>query len=334
MSKNKIIFVIGSSRSGTTMLSRILNNHSKITSLNELHFFNDILKKKLSDKITYKYALSICNKLLNRIDNDVWTKIDNNTFHDLSNKILSKIDKDSLTSFTVFDSVISYYKNKEKSIYILEQTPKNILYFEEIIKFYPYAKFIHIIRDPRAVIASQKNRWKKIQRKADNVPIYNILRTLINYHPFTSLKLWKIAVKKGLSLRKYNDNYLELKFEDLILNESNEINKILDFLSLNHQSNLANVPQIGSSNFLHRKDKFGLNKKVIDSWKSILTKSELYICSKLTKSEQIALCYKPLKVSFNLSVIYNVITYPFHLLGVILINPNVFFRTIKKYLKI
>ena len=95
-----------------------------------------------------------------------------------------------------------------------------------------------------------------------------------------------------------------------------------------------NVPQIGSSNFLHRKDKFGLNKKVIDSWKSILTKSELYICSKLTKSEQIALGYKPVKVNFNLLVVYNVIIYPFHLLGVILINPKVFFRTIKKYLKI
>ena len=72
---NKIIFVIGNSRSGTTMLSRILNNHTKIRSFNELHFFNDIINEPLNKIINYKRALVIANKILNRIYNDVWSKI-------------------------------------------------------------------------------------------------------------------------------------------------------------------------------------------------------------------------------------------------------------------
>lgn len=36
---DKIIFVVGNSRSGTTMMGRILGNHSKVHTFGELHFF-------------------------------------------------------------------------------------------------------------------------------------------------------------------------------------------------------------------------------------------------------------------------------------------------------
>ena len=42
MSNPKQIFVVGSSRSGTTMMGRILGNHKDIFTFNELHFFGAI----------------------------------------------------------------------------------------------------------------------------------------------------------------------------------------------------------------------------------------------------------------------------------------------------
>ena len=42
MTKIKQIFIVGSSRSGTTMMGRILANHSDIFAFKELHFFGTI----------------------------------------------------------------------------------------------------------------------------------------------------------------------------------------------------------------------------------------------------------------------------------------------------
>jgi len=331
--KNEIIFIIGNSRSGTTMLSRILNNHDQITSFNELHFFNDIVKKPLEEKINLANAIDIANKLQNRIDNDVWSKINNSEYSSLSNKVIGDIDKDKLNSFTVFDAVMNYQRKTNKTRYVLEQTPKNILYYEEIIEVYPNAKFVHLIRDPRAVLASQKNRWKKYQRKADNVPFYNILRTFINYHPFTTLKVWKAVIKKGITLRNFKNNYYEIKFENLILNHELELTKLLKFLELDYQPNLTNVPQVGSSNLKHQKNKLGLNSAVITSWTSILSKAEKYISARYVHSEVKKLGYKDLKSKFDPFVFLYIAIYPIHILGVIIINPKILYRFLKKMIR-
>lgn len=42
ISRVKIIFIVGASRSGTTMLNRVLGNHPRVAGLNELHYFGDL----------------------------------------------------------------------------------------------------------------------------------------------------------------------------------------------------------------------------------------------------------------------------------------------------
>ncbi len=37
-----LVFVAGASRSGTTMLNRILGQHPSICAMNELHYFGDL----------------------------------------------------------------------------------------------------------------------------------------------------------------------------------------------------------------------------------------------------------------------------------------------------
>ena len=37
-----LVFIVGASRSGTTMLNRILGNHRAVAGLNELHYFGEL----------------------------------------------------------------------------------------------------------------------------------------------------------------------------------------------------------------------------------------------------------------------------------------------------
>ena len=61
----KIIFIVGNSRSGTTMMRRVLGNHSNIYMLEELHFFEQLWST--SDKhtvISQEEAQTLASKLL------------------------------------------------------------------------------------------------------------------------------------------------------------------------------------------------------------------------------------------------------------------------------
>ena len=65
MDKTKQIFIVGNSRSGTTMMGRILDNHSDIFTFKELHFFGQLWSSKDQSKIlSQKQAVELCSRLL------------------------------------------------------------------------------------------------------------------------------------------------------------------------------------------------------------------------------------------------------------------------------
>ena len=60
-----IIFIVGNSRSGTTMFSRILNNHDEIFSFHEIHFFEELVSaNELNKAISSDNASILLAKLI------------------------------------------------------------------------------------------------------------------------------------------------------------------------------------------------------------------------------------------------------------------------------
>ena len=69
----KMIFIVGASRSGTTMLNRVLGNHSQIAALNELHYFGDLWQPGLGHTSLPKNELKrIASTLLHRHNHGIW----------------------------------------------------------------------------------------------------------------------------------------------------------------------------------------------------------------------------------------------------------------------
>ena len=63
MINSKQIFIVGNSRSGTTMLGRILNNHSEVFTFKELHFFYTLWSGK--EILSYSESINLLAKLFN-----------------------------------------------------------------------------------------------------------------------------------------------------------------------------------------------------------------------------------------------------------------------------
>lgn len=109
-----------------------------------------------------------------------------------------------------------------------EKTPSNLLHIDFLYELFPDAKFIHIKRDPRGVIQSMQQQFWFPSNLED------------------SCKLMKQMYRKWFSVKNSIDlseeNYLEIKLEDLAADYVNGSKKIRDFIGLD--SNFINPPKL------------------------------------------------------------------------------------------
>ncbi|SFQ51461.1 sulfotransferase family protein [Parafilimonas terrae] len=307
MGKVKKIFIVGSSRSGTTMLSQILGNHSEIFSFNELHFFEQItLPEDCAKELQKQDAIEKYSKLINIQANGLFKFIESkNIIYKEADLIYSQNSK--LNSNDLFDEFLNFEVKKNKKKYACEQTPTNIFYIENILKAYPDALFIHMVRDPRGVLLSQKNRWRRRFKGENDIPIKQSLRNFFNYHPYINGLLWTASVKKGL---KYiNDpRFFLLQFENLLSEPETYLRKVCEFIGITYESKMLEIPLVGSSNNKNKNEtntkKTGIRPFVKDQWKAGgISKGEIFINQLITKDIMKKLDYPYVKTGYPLSAI-------------------------------
>ncbi len=124
----KPIFIIGSPRSGTTLLRLILDSHPNISCGPETHFLVD----------------------LSKIVKTHWEQVEAFGF-----------DKAYWHQKTAnfFDSFQTEYAQKRGKQRWAEKTPKYTTMLDFISELFPDSQMIHIIRDGRDVVTSHRDRW-------------------------------------------------------------------------------------------------------------------------------------------------------------------------------
>lgn len=273
MNKIKKVFIIGASRTGSTYIARMLGNHDRICAFNELHFFNSIAGKlDLTDKISKKRSLLLATKLIARIERDYWAKSIESDY-EKADAILNTLQV--FTPKSIYDQIINHYCNiKNKSIAV-EQTGAYYKNINSLNLLYPDAIFIISVRNPLAVISSQKERWKIRLRGAKNVPIKEMLRTKINYSPILYAFLFNKTYKQLIKFSN-NKQFILAKYEEIVENPEEFNKKIVDKLKIDYDSKMIDIPYINSS-FAEKQ------KPDSEKWKTTLNNVEIFIIDKLTK---------------------------------------------------
>jgi len=192
------IFVMGAPRSGTTFLASSIASHHKIVALPEMHYIFTLMEEELVfGKLSLERKIEILK------DN----------FHFCSLKLFKTRDelkeflKDKDTKEFILELINLYNKKYHKKHYThwVEHSPHSHRHIDVIKTFFPNAKFIHIIRDPRAVIASTfKEPWgfKDVVTGANswNSNVMDILK---------KEKLFDIKTIKYEEFVEYTQKYLE-----------------------------------------------------------------------------------------------------------------------------
>jgi len=318
-----IVFVTGASRSGTTMLSRILGNHSRILGLRELHYFGDLCDPADTRQLDKRALHHLAAMIFSRQAREVWGGDPTELELSRARHVCDSLAPGQRTGYGVFAAALaSLAEDAGKSI-ACEQTPRNVFYAQSILTNLPGAALIHIVRDPRAVLASQKNRWKMRLLGAKRIPRYEMIRTWVNYHPVTMAKLWRGATNAALRLRG-DPRVMLVRFEDLIAEPEAQIRGMCGFLGVPFEPGMSLIPKWGSSNLKHDSGKKELAKDVLDQWQTVLSDGEIEVVEQIAGELMRRFSYEPRSQGgrSSLSVLPHRVSYLIHLIGVALLNPR------------
>jgi len=319
-----IIFIVGNSRSGTTMFSRILNNHNEIFSFHEIHFFEELVTTSELDKVLSSQNASILLAKLISIQRIGYLKERRVSMFlkEAQDLILNSNEIDDLTPKKVYQIFLQNETELNNKTIPCEQTPRYIFSTVEILKEFPNARIINMIRDPRSILLSQKNKWKRRKLGANNIGKREALRSWTNYHPITTSLIWRSVISKGLDYNLKYQRFTTIFFEDLIRDPQRTLESIFQFLKLTEQDNLLKIPQIGSSQLPDEKEILGLRKIDFELWKKGgLTNEEIFICQMINKKLLKELGYSEIQLSINIfKLIILICIFPFKILLSLILN--------------
>lgn len=279
------IFVVGNSRSGTKLMGRCLGLHSQIHTLKEMHFFdemvsnpNEPIKSGKVDKLLRKLILT------QKLNPGIPEYLD-----------IKKSQMPGQELYIRFQQFVLAYKNKTIAC---DPTPRNLFYAKELNVIYPGSFFVALNRDVRAVLWSQKNKWKLI-KSGKRPNRFEMLRLYFNYHPVMTSYIWKKSVKAVNKLAgELGDTIFVLKYEDFIRNPSNILNNLTAQCGLEFEKEMLSVRVMNTSDISRLKVP-GFDKSRIDSWKEKLSKTDIWIGQQLCKKELNDLGYSLIKIYPN-----------------------------------
>lgn len=322
----KIYFITGASRSGTTLLSFVLRNHSSIAGLKELQFFGEFWDPRepdqaLSDSQLIDAAASVLARQAQGILSSRPTEQD----MEQARMLVADLGDAESRPAELFARLAAKLAAAEGKPVPSEQTPRNIFYADALLRLYPEAHVVHMMRDPRAVMASQKKRWQRRQLATDKsrFPLRQSIRVWVNYHPYTVAKLWSRATREASKLKSH-PRFTLIRFEDLLEAPEQTVRYLCGRLGVEFEPAMLEVGQINSS---HQSSvggaRKGLNKSAIDTWKQTLSTTEIAIVQRMCERGMAENAYFPISVKQHpLGSLWLGITYLFHGAGVLLLNPK------------
>jgi hypothetical protein len=174
-----------------------------------------------------------------------------------------------------------------------------VVFFEEIQRWVPKAKFIEIVRDPRDVLASKKKDKESVWGSEKYKPEKRYLKDLEKaYDPIWDSLSWKAEISTGINIEeKLPNKKLTIRYEDLVAYPEKYAISCCEFLGTVFYDNQLDVPRRNSSIWESRPK--GIGTQSIEKWKKILTAEEIYICQKITCRQIRKLEYIHHKIKIN-----------------------------------
>ncbi|RMH72112.1 MAG: sulfotransferase [Gemmatimonadetes bacterium] len=287
------VFVGGLPRTGTSLITSLLDGHPQlIVCQDELSYFRKFLpqfrrQQTEIDKINFAKQY-----FLNQFDpeNHYYRKYLSHISIDKIHQLFSdELTKRENTEKDIIEAYFIAYGTASNSLTPatlrwVEKTPLVEQYAPTIFRWWEDTKFIHLIRDPRDLLATYNRRAKKRNRPQPSI-------ATVSY-------VWLKCVNYAIQNEKKfgSDRYLILYYEKFVSNPEIYVKKIVDFLNITENECLltptkggGKVPWRGNSS--NRTEFTGISPVSVGKWKSDLHPNDVLLMESLCKSSMEDLGY-------------------------------------------
>ena len=320
-----MIFIVGNSRSGTTMMGRIFEQHPSVYTFGELHCFGQLCAPPFSSKLPKAEIEKLAAQLFCIQREGYRTYGDPKRFIGETRKFLGRLTTLPKTAAALFEAFLCHETTQNEKTIPCDQTPRNVFYIADILDLYANARVINMIRDPRDVLLSQKRKWKRRFLGGSDLPIREMLRDWTNYHPITISHIWRTAVSAADRFAQH-DRVISIYFEELLRHPEKTVKSLCDFVGITYTDEMLQVPQVGSSVAADKPQQLGINPHRAHSWHnntigSALSSAEIYLNQMITAVLMKKHNYTPISIKPNIATLMlHILSFPVKLGGAFFFN--------------
>ena len=280
---NSPIFITGIYRSGSTLMTRILDAHPTLAVTYEtIHFMR--FSYGQYDPLTKQSAEDLIDDILERIRRR----------HNLSfnrEQVLQDIGH-NINYASIYDSIMrSFFIKETEAKRWGEKTLMAWRKIPDFLEMFPQGKTILAVRDPRAVLCS----FKKFTQE----PYPNYLDSIFAY-----LDLAHAAF--GYMKETSEESFFVLRYEHLIEQPEDTCRKLCGFLEIDYSPKMLNPMEFtnrhgkqwkGNSGFSIELE--GIASAPKDMWKKTIEKGDLFLAETILGTEMEKLGYHTSGLSFT-----------------------------------
>ena len=276
------VFIVGVSRSGTTLMRKVLGSHSRIAVAPENHYLGHLLPWEgarvylrragdLRDDAAVRrlvelvYAGKLQERTWLREPSPFWRWLTHSVPRgDLEARLLAG----ERSERGVFTTLLRVYADRRGKAIVGEKTPAHVGWADTLLEWYPGGRIVHMVRDPRAVYVSE------LRRRIEH-PVSVPYRWLVHVPPLMRVFVlhevawaWAAAVRNHRDLsRRHPDAYRLVRFEDLVRDPETTIAGLCAFLGVAMEPALLRQKVVSKGS---RVGEQGFDAGAADRWRSTI----------------------------------------------------------------
>jgi len=277
------IFVVGAPRTGTTLMKEVLNGHPDVHLFEELHFFERIWDGR------ERFVEPDAPEATARAAEALWRVVaDHGSEPDLSRtrsaddlRCGAREAGGGLAGLLA--ATLAANAGLHDATRWGDSTPQDVLYLDILLSWYPGARVVAMVRDPRGYLASYKNFHRRAMRTERE-----------RYEPLLNSLLWRsyMTALRGAVEAGSRDALLLVHYEALAAEPERTLREVCAHVGLDPSAEMLDVRR-GNSSYAPGGRADGIFTTSRERWRGELSPSEQWLVERICRRPMEWLGYAP-----------------------------------------